>query len=100
MNKLLTIAILASSFSALAEDKEQDPCLVIEAHAAAVMQSRQDGMRLKDILKIMSDGYSKKVAIEAYKQPRFNTEKHKTRSVTEFANELYLQCLQSDGVKS
>lgn len=99
LNTALISSVMALSLPVLAEEKEDDLCTVIEKHATVVMNSRQSGMKLSEMLKIMKDAYSVQVVIRAYKTPRYNSEKYQLRAANEFANTLHLECLESKNEK-
>jgi hypothetical protein len=92
---LLTVALLATATTAQAEESKGELCLAIESQASKIMEVRQKGVSLKDVLELSQDDYFRGVAILAYKSPRYNGDAYKQRAITEFANKAYINCLES-----
>lgn len=108
--KLLKIAFLISlAFSVSAQDEIAvgELCSSMSTVAEEVMKSRHAGipmsqtmellehqMGLKDLPGSHKSGV-RKIVVAAYEAPRYTTEEHIQRSVTEFSNEIYMQCYKS-----
>lgn len=90
------LLILLLSFPALAEDKLCDNA---EKYAATVMELRQDGARLKDVMDRATSNTTKLITIMAYKVRRSHTDEYKKMRVDDFANEVYLACLEGGQTK-
>lgn len=74
-------------------------CEMFNKIAEAVMTARQSGVALSDLMSdfesITSDPYFSQMLIDAYDQPRFTTEEVQKRTIQEFANEHYSQCIKA-----
>lgn len=101
MKALAVFALAGISLIAGSASADQGSCDAIGILAKSVMSARQGGVPMQDIL---SNGVgSKKVseltrllAMAAYDQPRFSTEEHQERAITEFQNQMYLACLKGE----
>lgn len=65
--------------------------------AKEIMTSRQAGVPITDVVALFKrmDGYTadkQRLIFQAYEAPRFQTEEHKQREITEFQNSAYLAC--------
>lgn len=65
--------------------------------AKEIMTSRQAGVPITDVIALFKrmDGYTadkQRLIFQAYEAPRFQTEEHKQREITEFQNSAYLAC--------
>lgn len=107
MEKIILIGILLSiSCNIFAKDKMtksdaiEGICGATAKYAEAVMDSRQNGMKITEsianinkTLKVgaMKDFY-KTIAYEAYKEPKWSTKENQDNAATEFSNKMYLTC--------
>ena len=103
MRKLLIIAAAVFSISnnAAAEEPagESTPlsiCTASSSLARTIMKVRQNGMDLSTALEAVSDNeFAKAIVIDAYKKPRYSSEKYQKRAITEFGNENMIACLEA-----
>lgn len=70
--------------------------------AKEIMTSRQAGVPITDVIALFKklDGYTadkERLIFQAYDAPRFQTEEHKQREITEFQNAAYLACARQRG---
>ena len=101
MKKLLTLAALVLSTSAVANTPEQIKfCTSISSVSTMIMTARQEGVPLMDSLKLASKPEFEDIKeiltgiIKlAYSNHKFSTDKVKKNTITEFANKITLQCL-------
>jgi hypothetical protein len=76
-------------------------CTSISTFAESVMNNRQNGVAIKSVIDAISDedqtvkAIGVEVAMNAYDVPRFYSEKNIVRSIEDFRDMYYLQCLQS-----
>lgn len=109
MRKLLLAAfLLAISFTTQsATDGSGKYCKNLYQLAENIMSFRQDGvsvvkqMELIESTKPSKDfkGLMEMIVEEAYKKPKFSSEEYKTEAITEFANDIYIQCKQANRSK-
>lgn len=94
MKKLLVLSLLIPSLSFANE--ETDYCKVIYKIAEATMTARQAGASMPEVIgalrKNMKGDSFDSMAIKAYNYPRYNTEKLKRKSITDFANDYAQKC--------
>ena len=99
MKKLILAAALTLSFTAFAEESELDLCDELNNLARSVMNARQSGMEMRQLIQIVKENDAGELAIEiiirAYEKPRFSVEKNKQNAIKDFQNEIYLQCIRS-----
>jgi len=96
----LLVGSVASSVYAEDGGGWQEMCKATEELSRTVMSTRQKGA---DMSKLMAaiQGYPKaqmkmteNIIIEAYSKPRYSTKKMQQESVSDFANEVYLECVK------
>ncbi len=101
--KKLGIAIMFGIALSISQpvQAEKGGCEIIATFAKTVMDARQRGVPLTKVMKItekkdfgkQADDIIKDVIIKAYKHPNYHTEKMEQRTITEFENEVYRNCL-------
>lgn len=109
MRKLLSAAfLLAISFTTQsATDSSEKYCKNLYQLAENIMLFRQEGvsvikqMELIESAKPSEDfkGLMEMMVEEAYKKPKFSSEEYKTEAITEFANDIYIQCKRASRSK-
>ena len=74
-----------------------DPCARIGSFAAEVMATRQSGAALSRVLAITDDMPSifRKIVLEAYEEPRYQSELHKQRSAQDYRNRWESACYRA-----
>lgn len=93
MKKLLAAALmLAASFA------QADICVDIHGLGAVIMQHRQHGTPLPDLLAATDSELAKALIIQAYKQPRFATEEYQAKAIQDFAEALMPECYNQTGM--
>ena len=100
MKTLITIAALAlaSVGAHAAKNAKDDFCNFYAGAADAIMTARQAGASLEQMLAV-SDRHpdvrevTRLLTIQAFKVPRFSTEKFRTDAVQDFRNAAHLHCL-------
>lgn len=100
---LLLAATLAFSQVSFAQEEATPAptyCDQIERAATGVMQARQQGTTLRDLITLIGssgntavDEIYRGMIIAAYKVPRYSGKDYQQRAVTEFANEFYMMCI-------
>lgn len=92
MRKILAFVLFLASGAAMASACEGRAEL-----AKQVMSSRQAGVPITDVINLAkeSNAYTKatqELILRAYERPRFQTDEHQQREITEFQNEAYVAC--------
>jgi hypothetical protein len=95
MKALILAALLATAATAQAEQLKNTSCEVIEVYARTVMDVRQNGVSLKDAMATSdeNDTLGPKIIMAAYSKPRYATASIKQRTIDDFADNAYLECL-------
>ena len=78
-------------------------CDVLKTYAEVTMSHRQIGTDISEVLKVVRKDAEEPaleqilttIAIEAYKQPKFNTSSYQEEAIQEFSLEVYLTCLEA-----
>lgn len=104
-NRVVIILAVLSAFNHPALALTDEECSRAAHLAASIMGARQKGASLDSALKVLSDHIKdpaaadagKKLILEAYKQPRFNTEENQQRAVDDFRDDVHLACLTGSG---
>ena len=98
MKNLITAAALTLSFTAFAEEAQTDVCDGLNRMARSIMNARQSGMEMRQLIEVVRGNEASEIAIEiiirAYEMPRFSVEKNKQNAIKDFQNEIYLQCIR------
>jgi hypothetical protein len=100
--KILFLTLLASASQSEASDN--GVCKAISEIASVVMQARQIGVPMADLMDVFhKDDYKeseinliKKMVINAYEQPKFSTTKVQGETITEFSNQWHLSCVKNN----
>lgn len=99
MKIMAIITLLFFTFSAWTAEKF-DLCESQNDIATTIMQKRQQGVPMITMMKVASQ--TKEAPIRdllismtraAYEYPKFSTPEHQQRQVVEFADQIYIQCL-------
>lgn len=103
MKTLLLILSLAAStqLSAAEATKEEKAavCDVMEKVARQVMSVRQDkSVPLKTVLGIMNTENARSIVLMAWEKPSFSTDAMQQKTISEFADNIYLQCLKVNNI--
>ena len=91
---IVVSAFLGMTNLALAEPAKKTLCESIESVATVVMDNRQLGTKLSDMLKSATSDLVVAIIIEAYEEPRWSTKEHQESTVVDFANEVMLACVK------
>lgn len=96
MKKLILLTALLS-----APSMAEDFCLQMHNVGKTIMGSRQNGVPLPQLMGLINESEEslrdplKEITVEAYSQPRYNSKEMQKKAISEFANDLYVQCLKS-----
>ena len=98
MKNLIIAAALTLSLTAFAEEAELDVCDEINNLAQSIMEARQSGVEMRQLIQIVRNNeiadFAIPIIIRAYEKPRFSVEKNKQNAIKDFQNEIYLQCIR------
>lgn len=100
MRAALLIAIL-SGWSGQALALTDEECTQAAHLAESIMTARQNGTSLEKALSVLTDNVDdpaavnagKQLIIEAYKQPRYNSEEIQQRTIGDFRDNVHVACL-------
>lgn len=93
------MCIFFIAMPAHAEDDWRAMCNSVASIAETIMKARQDGVSMAKMMEIPepegSNGLGEGLIIAAYESPRYSTEEMQTRSIEEFRDKAYLQCVKA-----
>lgn len=97
---LVGSAVLLLGHGARAAEGEQASCADISELAANIMESRQSGTAMADMMTLADGAGSASDLIEAmvvsaYEMPRFQTPTHQRRQVAEYRDAWHLRCVKA-----
>lgn len=98
-------AMLAVCCPSLAQTKptaadRHEACELISRYAEAVMGARQNNADMAEVMKVAIDDkgnveeWKRGLIIDAYRQPRWETEARKEAATRDYKNETYLVCMK------
>lgn len=97
--KIIILAVLILfTFNIKAEEQvtKKQMCTVFHELAKAIVESRYRGVDIIKALDISSGNkLAQQIVIEAYKLPKFSTESNQTEQAVNFANKVYLTCIEN-----
>ncbi len=86
--------------SVFAEDKDLVSCEQFEQMARTIMDGRLSGVSMSAMMAVPGGSeLSKLLIIEAYEKPKYSSEERKKEAISEFGNQIYLQCIKSRSKK-
>lgn len=77
-----------------------DGCTVLAKTSAVIMQARQSGAPMSNLLDIVNGAPEsdrkilRLIVMAAYESPGFQSEEYKERAAMDFRNQIHLMCLQ------
>jgi hypothetical protein len=99
--KVLAALVLAVTVSpALAAPEEA--CAGHAAFAREMMESRQAGVPITELVALVKElgdytALNQEIILQAYEAPRFTTQEHQRRQITEFQDTVYVACMRQLG---
>lgn len=96
MRKNIIIAAVVATFSLpVMADTPLENCKIVSNLANTIMERRQEGADMAGLLEIAKDSeLATMLIMEAYKQPQFNTEAIKLRTIRNFKNNVMRECME------
>ena len=96
--KRLMIAAVAALM--LCPAQAEEPCAILGKLARTVMESRQLGVALSKLMTIVKDdSLSTKIVLDAYEQPRYQSEEFQQHATENFGNKWEIMCYQARSEK-
>jgi hypothetical protein len=97
MKRLLIAATAALMMTAA----QADPvCVALGEYSRTVMDARQTGVALSKIMEIVKgDAIHTRIVLDAYEQPRFQTEEFRQTAIQDFGNKWETVCYRVRGKK-
>jgi hypothetical protein len=90
MKRLLIAATTALMMTTAHAD---EVCANLGEYARTVMESRQLGVPLSKVMAVVKDAdIPKKIALDAYEQPRFQSEEFRQTAIEDFGNKWETLC--------
>lgn len=84
---------------AIKQQELRDFCKDQSLLAASVMNARQSGMTMAEMMEIPKKGKegdgARALVIDSFKYPKMNTESNQQSAISEFENQTYLQCIEA-----
>lgn len=91
MNKSIIAAALLALVACAPANAEDGNCVQLAELAGYVMKARQNGIPATRAVDLLGDTYAP-LADMAYRQPRYHGEEMQERTVTDFADYVYIEC--------
>ena len=100
MKKIITALALSVAMISPAMADRAEFCKAATYMAEAIMNNRQSGVSVIDMMEIANNSQSNKKLLtslitEAYAEPLYQTDEYKQKAATEFAAQQYLMCLKA-----
>jgi hypothetical protein len=108
MKKIITslaaVAALLSGFAALPASAQEDGCANMGYLAEVIMQQRQSGMTMSDMVaRAEASGeenpqildLTRAIIIDAYSRPQYGSPEYQENAISEFRNAVELACYQN-----
>lgn len=93
----LAVAVLLATAQAVEPPEiTEEKCRDLHAYAAKVMRARQLDLAAPQVMATADGNGLKELVIRAaYREPLFLTDEYRQRAIQEFANMMYLDCLDA-----
>jgi len=92
-------ACLFAAQNAKASDDLTSKCKSISTLAGTIMKARQAGTSMSEMMEVKIGPDVKDLAtsmiVSAFETPRFNTEKIKQETISDFRDDWYLKCVKA-----
>ena len=105
MKNLIIAAMMFVPTITFAEEQKptpKDTCFAIGKMSKTIMENRQIGVPLVDMLQVPEGieqenlaNIVRQIIFEAYDRPKFSTKEYQIEVAEEFSNEVLLSCLKS-----
>lgn len=95
MRRVLAVAWAIAAGPVSATDDWREKCQAVSNLAATVMERRQEGVSMADLMAAVDDDIVHDMIVEAYEQPRFGTDSVARTLIEDFRDQWYLDCVKS-----
>ena len=96
MKKIILPLIFLSISSPLQANDWRALCGDISGLASQVMKSRQSGIPMSAMIQAtQGDSMMENMIISAFETPRYSSEKVKKRTIEDFRDKIYLECIKA-----
>lgn len=96
MTKILLVSFLTIMAISAHADDYREMCNSLSEAAKSTMERRQEGVSMRKVMEIAKGNkLLESVVISAYDSPRYSTEEMQARSVEDFRDKWYLECIKS-----
>jgi antitoxin component YwqK of YwqJK toxin-antitoxin module/dsDNA-binding SOS-regulon protein len=76
-------------------DNKNSTCESYSNLAKSVMTARQSGVAMSEVMNTISSEITKQLAIAAYEKPRFSSKEYQKKSIEDFRDKVYLDCVKA-----
>ena len=98
--KILILSVVALISTSQAAKADPVDCEGMARIASIVMEKRQNGAAISDIIKIVQgNSLAERMVVEAYEVRRFKAETWKDSEVAEFRDRWYLDCYKATALE-
>lgn len=84
MNKFYTTVIVILLFTSInasaLTDREMEVCSLTAEQAEIIMEQRQNGVAMANLMEVVNDADSQQMVIEVYEGPRFTSPEYNSKS--------------------
>lgn len=89
----VVVVMLAAAACVQREDSRDTECTMVSSLARSVMKSRQDGANMAEMMEGANE-VLRRLAVEAYSQPRYSSPEYIQKAIDDFSNDAYLACVK------
>lgn len=100
MKKAFAALVLLGGFSVSGGVfAEHESCSSLGGLAESIMTARQSAVPMQELMALLEGDdaipdFARTLAIDAYEQPAFHSEEARKKSIVEFQNKVYLDCIK------
>ena len=92
---LLVVLILSAGISVRGEEDWRGYCQQMATLAENIMAHRQKGTSMSEMMELVGElEIGQTLVIDAYRSPRFSTERMKKEAISDFRDRAYLMCVE------
>jgi hypothetical protein len=95
MKKTLLVAFVTTMAISAHADEYREMCNSLSGAARKTMERRQEGVSMQKLMEIAKGNeLIEGIIISAYDSPRYSTKEMQARSVEDFRDKWYLECIK------
>jgi len=92
---MVAAMLLVSVSTVRGDDDWQETCKNLATLAENIMKHRQDGTSMPVVMELVGDlEIAQTLVMDAYRSPRFSTERMKKEAINDFRDRAYLMCVE------